>query len=530
MISLKMKLLATSTLFVLFMALTFHWTVNRIFVPERSSLMLRYKGPLLLGKRIQAKNGHFAQDGEIGVREKLCGPGRHFYSPIWWERKIIKDQVVETGSVAIVRSMLGDDLPANEYLVDGNLGESKYKGILRKAYGPGVYRAHPYAYEFVIVDTVQRDVGNQIKHSGWVSIPTGYVGVVTNQQSIPSKNQLKGVQSNVLPPGIYPINGREQEIDIIEIGFRETSIKVENLVDAKGDLVVDETGEPQVKNTESGISFPSNDGFTIQIDFTTIWGIMPEQAPEAVSTFGNIKAIEQKVVLPQTESICRNEGSLYPAVELLVGDDRQKFQIETSNAFEKVLNDKHLTLLYGLVEHIYIPMPIRTPIQQKFIADEEKLTADQEQITAREEGRFVEAERQVLLESAQVTVNTERLFAERIAEGAKQVAEIAAEKSKLVAAIDRQTAELQAKADIVKGEAAAQAEKLYQEALSQKFQLAVQSFGSGQAFNQWKFANELPEDIEFQFLYAGEGTFWTDIDNFTDAAIGKQLNETIKKK
>jgi hypothetical protein len=31
--------------------LFFNWTVNRVYVPEGHSLMLRYKGPLIFGSR-----------------------------------------------------------------------------------------------------------------------------------------------------------------------------------------------------------------------------------------------------------------------------------------------------------------------------------------------------------------------------------------------------------------------------------------------------------------------------------------------
>ncbi len=57
----------------------FDWTVNRIYVPEGKSLLLRYKGPLLFtwGNKYAAP-GHFAEEGEIGVMKVMPGPGRHF--------------------------------------------------------------------------------------------------------------------------------------------------------------------------------------------------------------------------------------------------------------------------------------------------------------------------------------------------------------------------------------------------------------------------------------------------------------------
>ncbi|MEZ6049433.1 MAG: hypothetical protein R3C11_28415 [Planctomycetaceae bacterium] len=67
----------------------------------------------------------------------------------------------------------------------------------------------------------------------------------------------------------------------------------------------------------------------------------------------------------------------------MVGDDREKFQHVTSEEFEKVLSEKEITSLYGLVRHVYILKEVREPIQTAFIADELKLTRIQEQETAK---------------------------------------------------------------------------------------------------------------------------------------------------
>jgi regulator of protease activity HflC (stomatin/prohibitin superfamily) len=492
-----------------------HWTINRVYVPEGHSLRLRYKGPLLFGSRKSATPGQYAQEGEIGVLEQLRGPGRHFYCPIWWERTIIDDIVVKPGEVAVVTSKMGDPLPEGQFLVDGDFSgpnRARHKGILRKVYGPGRYRVNDYGFEFTIVKTGQENVGDQVKHSGWVMIPTGYVGVVTYLADNPEQGRVAGIQEDVLPPGLYPINPREQQVDIVEIGFRETSIAVDKLTDSQGQVQLDESGEPQAV-PNSGIGFPSNDGFDIQIDFTAIWGVMPEDAPEVVRTFGSIEAAEQKVILPQSESICRNNGSKMGAVELLVGESRQQFQLDTSEAFRDVLADKHLTLLYGLMRHIYIPQEMRVPIQNGYVADELKLTREQETETAKTEANLREAEKTVELEAEKIRVETEKMQANVIAEGQKQAREIDAETEQLVAAIDKQIAEIEAQKTVTMGEAEAEAEKLQQEATAQKFQLAVEAFGSPPAYNKWQFAEGLPESIDLRLFYAGEGTLWTDLKN-----------------
>ena len=499
---------------VLMCAGMFHWTVNRVYVPPGKSLQLRYKGSILpFVAQEKAKPGHFAEEGQVGVLSRLRGPGRHFYCPIWWERTVVDDFVVPPGNVAVVTSKLGEPLPPNEFLVDGDLGTTQNKGILRKVFGPGRYRANPYAYDFSIKPTETTHVGAQIKHMRWVNIPTGYVGVVTYKTDSKLDNKKAGIQTDVLPPGLYPVNPHEREVDIVEIGFRESSIHVTK--QQKNNVVtLDESGEP-LPTADTGINFPSNDGFEIQMDFTAIWGIMPENAPAVVQKFGNIQAVEQKVIIPQSESICRNNGSRLGAVELLVGDSRLDFQTKTSKEFESVLSDKGITLLYGLVRHIYIPQDVRFPIQQSFIADELKLTRDQEKETAKTEADLREAEKMIELEAEKIRVETIKLVANVKAEGEKKSREIDAEKRQKVATVDKQIAELDAQKVVALGEADAKAEQMQQEARAAKFALAIEAFGDGDAYTRWQFAEGLPENIDLRLLYAGEGTLWTDLKNIT---------------
>lgn len=513
----------------------FDFSVNRIYVPVGKSLQLRYKGPLLVGSGKNPPDGRLSrmESMEVGVMEEMLGPGRHFYCPLWWVRELVDDRIVKPGEVAIVTSLVGKDLPGgagtmgsdSQFLVEGDIGKTEYKGMLRKVYGPGRYRVNPYAYKFEIIKTEIERNDTQTKYSGWVEISHGRVGVVTNQTDNPETGAKKGIQPNVLPPGIYPINPREQKVDIVEIGYREKSIVSAVKLDNAGNPVLDPSGEPMMTENAGGIVFPSRDGFTIHMDFTSIWGIMPEQAPHVISSLGNIEAVENRVVVPFIESICRNEGSKLGAVELLVGESRESFQDETTEQFKQKLEETGVALQYGLVRHIFIPQEVRLPIQQRYVADELKLTRDQEQLTARTEANLREAERKVELEAERIRVSTEKLVAEKKADGEKQAAETRAETTKLVAAIDRQTAEFERQATIALGQAQSEAQRLMEQAQANRFKLAVGAFGTGDAFNHWVFATGLPDDIQLQLLYAGEGTFWTDLKSFTDVMLGRQVQE-----
>jgi uncharacterized membrane protein YqiK len=246
------------------------------------------------------------------------------------------------------------------------------------------------------------------------------------------------------------------------------------------------------------------------MDFTAIWGVMPEQAPHAVATFGNIEQVENKVVLPQIESICRNNGSRFAAPALLVGADREKFQEGNVKEFQQVLSEKQITLLFGLVRHIYIPREVREPIQSAFIADELTLTREQEQLTAKAEALLREAEKNVELQTETVNVDTEKKYQTNLAEGDREAKTIDAQTARLVAAIQKETAELKAEATKVLGQAENEGKTLIEQAHGDRFRLAVEAFGSAQAYNDWIFASNLPDNVELKLLYAGEGTLWTD--------------------
>lgn len=203
------------------------------------------------------------------------------------------------------------------------------------------------------------------------------------------------------------------------------------------------------------------------------------------------------------------------AVELLVGESREGFQTSVSDEFQGVLGSKSISLLYGLVRHIYIPQEVRLPIQKGYVSDELRLTRDEETKTARIEANLREAESKVDLEAERIRVDTERLRAGVMAEGEKKAKEIAAETVQLVAQIDRETAELDAQKDVMLGRAESGAKQMAAEAIADKFRLAVKAFGSPSAFNKWEFAEQLPASLDLKLFYAGEGTLWTDLENIT---------------
>jgi regulator of protease activity HflC (stomatin/prohibitin superfamily) len=509
------------------------WMVCRVEVPPGQSLLLRYKGPFPFGSVPQAPEGTLVQTDsrgrpqQVGILEVMPGPGRHFYSPLEYEITLVNDILIEPGQIGVVTAKFGKPLPPGTYLVDAE----GYRGIWRRVLTPGRYRINSYGYDVKIgdvADCVEPSTrGQRLEHDPTL-IPPGYVGVVTNKTDNPRTKQVQGIQDNILQPGIYFLNPAEKRVDMISVGYNETSLTVEVRDRAEAgpganrdDRLGRTTSQDPTYKPGTGIEFPSNDGFPIHLDFTAIWGILPDQAPDVVRQFGTLKDVEQKVILPQIGSICRLHGSKRGAVDLLVGDSREEFQTDTSEELERVLESKNLSLLFGLTRHIYVPGQVREPIQKAKIADEMKLTRDQEQLTAKAQADLTEAKAKVVLEERRTRAETEKLVAKVAAEGEKRAREIEALTDRLRAEIDAKTAQVEARTTKALGEANARTTELTRQAEAERFRLYVEALGGPDAYNRYVFAEGLSPGLRLGVFYAGPGTFWTDLRGFEATMLGK---------
>lgn len=525
---------ALAALYVIGYLGVWKWTVCRIEVPAGSSLQLYYRGPFPFGSAPQAPEGTLAQTdawgrpSQIGVLEQMPGPGRHFYSPLEYRSEIVPDIVIKPNELGVVISRVGKPLPEGAVLAEG----PGYRGTWRRVLTPGRYRMNPFAYTVKVIGAsdpfakggpVTSAVGLLRRPGDPTLIPPGYVGVVSIRIGNEATGETRGIQENVLQPGIYYINPEEKLIDIISVGFNETTLMVEatEIDEAPGTHVNKTLARDPVYATGKGIEYPSSDGFTIHMDYTAIWGILPDQAPDVVRQFGALADVEQKVILPQIGSICRLHGSKRGAVDLLVGDMREEFQTDTAEELERILASKNLTLLFGLTRHIYVPAQVREPIQKKYIADELKLTRDQEQLTAQAQAELTEAKAKVMLEERRTKAETTKMVAELIAEGEKKANEIAAETEKLQAEIDARTALIQAEVTKTMGEAEAHKIELANEAQAERYVRYVEALGGPDAYNRYVFAEGLPTDLKLGVFYAGPGTLWTDLKGFEQILLGK---------
>ena len=236
-------------------------------------------------------------------------------------------------------------------------------------------------------------------------------------------------------------------------------------------------------------------------------------------------------------SICRNIGSTYAARDFIQGEKRELFQRALTAELQRICRAKNLEILIALVREIEVHAPaagveggdvtedLKRTIQQSYIAIESRLTMDKQREAAAVKARLEEERKKVDIARETIKADTRVMVANVLAEGEKSAAEIDAQAQLEVATIQQEVAKYEAQRVDILGQAHADVEKMKNEAEAKGYELLVQAFGSGHAYNLYTFAeNFKPESI--QLFFAGEGTFWTDLSRLEQIGAGKLLQRT----
>lgn len=541
------------------------WFAFRVYVPEdRCAVLVRKTGRALPPGQLVA-----TEPGQKGIQRDVLGPGRYFYNPYSWDHELKHLTTIPAGDpstwewihslsarqrdalragtfafkgefpqIGVVTRKVGKDPAPGQVVVTKASG---IKGILEEVLTPGTYKINPYIYE--------------VKLYPAIVIPAGFVGVVTNlfadragasttkrppvgdDEPAAAPDEAgegdkpadlrshvrplarpgeRGTLRDVLQPGVYFINPKLQKVTLLEIGFNEYS---------------------QIKVSESEnyrISFPSDTGYLISVGVTVIWGIHPEHAAETINEFGNIDRVLDKVIGPQLRSICRNIGSTYAARDFIQGEKREMFQRALTAELQRICRGKNIEILLALVRQIEVHAPMAGPvggevpqdlkrtIQESFIAIESQLTKAKQRAAAAVQARLEEELKKVDIARETVKADSRVMVANILAEAEKQAAQIDAQAALEVATIHEEVAKLAAQRIEILGKANADVEKMKNESEAKGYQMLINAFGSGHAYNLYTFAeNFQPESI--RLFFAGEGTFWTDLARFEELGAAKLL-------
>lgn len=562
---------------------SWQWIFCRFYVPPgfMAVLVAKEGKPLPPGQIL-------AKAGQMGVQEDVLGEGRHFRNPIIFEWRLEPCVTILPGKVGVVTSKVGANLPQGEFLADRG-----QKGVWRGVLGPGRYRMNPSAYQIDIHDAI--------------SIPIGYVGVVTSlagKPAVPGEFaglKEKGVRGDILQPGLFFVNPKEFKIDVLEVGVNQISMqgKEGGAVITKGQILsqnraVDELqfkvlekqadqrqeyadqeqstlsqaarprqsllgaasssdavggklkkedkdekrrqgtapasrampAEADAKPTALAfvvnqfVGFPSRDGFEISLDMTVELELEPARIARVFRDYGDLPAVAEKIIIPQILSVSRLKGSAYRATDFIVGEGREKFQSDLTEALRKSLSERQIKVHNALIRHVNVPDQILGPIQQRSIAQEQNLTNQERQNTARKQAELNTEQSLIEQRGAEVAQETAKLRAEIQAQKEKQVAEIKADSVKQAAEIARQTASLRAERVKKLGRAEAEAIERVEGEKARGFIAKTKALGDPMAFNMAEFAKALNPGVKITIIHAGEGTLWTDLERATLGELG----------
>jgi regulator of protease activity HflC (stomatin/prohibitin superfamily) len=556
---LKLAVLAVAAVFLVYVGV-WQWGFCRFYVPPNQMAVISAKS----GKDLPPGQ-ILAEKGQKGIQREVLGEGRHFLNPVFFEHKIVPVTIIQPGKVGVVTSKVGEDLPEGEFLADPG-----QKGIWKNVLGPGKYRLNPYGYKIDVVDAM--------------SVPIGYAGVVTSLSggqapagAFAGDNQ-KGVRKDILQPGLYYVNPEQYKVDVLEIGVNQVSLtgKKGGEVVTKNRLAAQNVAMDELQSavfeeqrakredyvanssllttkapagarpalakqaradSDKGkqylqgetmntlglsefVEFPSRDGFKISLDMSVEMELRPGDIASIYSSYGDLPALVDKIIMPQITSISRNKGSEYRAKDFIVGEGREKFQNDLTAALAATLGEKKIVVHNALIRHVEVPNQILDPIQQASIAVEQDLTNKERQNTAKKEAELNTELSLIDQRRMQVEQETRKLQAEIKADQEKQVAELKAETVRNVAEIDMETAGIKADSVRILAQAGADALKLVEGARADGFRLKAEAFADPVAFIYWQMARNLNPQLKINILHAGEGTLWTDLEKATLGDLG----------
>lgn len=408
-----------------------------------------------------------------GIMYKVLPEGRYFYDPFFWERSTHRAIVIGQDEVGIRIRQYGHPLPPGKIVATTD----DERGPLADVLMPGRYNINPYAYE--------------VKRVKPIHIPAGFVGVQRLFHGAEPQNPNdwvvakgeRGVQPDVLPPGLYYNNPFVRQINLIDVRSHTLDLR-----------------------DKDAIRFPSSDSFEIVIEATIEYAISQEMAPYVMVAIGGHGDIEEKLILPNARSLSRIEGSKLLAKEFISGESREAFQ----NAFFEGLRlqcaAQGIEIRATPIRRIEPPAAIANPISDRQLADQQILQYRNEIKVAESQAELVEQEEMQKQNQAIGGASREVVTIVMKAEERKAVALTDANKRHEVAKLALEAARENAAALLSRGQADAEVIRLQFQAEAEPLREAVSAFGGGEAYAQFFFYQRLAPALK-SVLANTEGSF-----------------------
>lgn len=394
-----------------------------------------------------------------GIVYKTLTEGRYFYDPFFWECiNDIPATFIEQDEIGILIRKYGKPLPPGKVVAT----QPDERGPLAEVLRQGRHNINPFAYD--------------VRRVGPIRIPEGSVGVQTlysgqfpqNPNAYVVEAGNRGVQPDVLPPGLYFVNPYVREVRPIDVRSHTLDLR-----------------------DDDAIHFPSKDSFRIVIEGTVEYAIQQERAPYVMAAIGDHEDIRTKLILPYMKSLARIEGSKLEAREFISGDTRKAFQDRVFGGLREQCAEQGIEIRATLIRRIEPPAAIAGPISERQVA-EQQITQYQNEIKlAESQARLVEQQEMQKQNEEIGKANREVVTLTLTAEQRKGVAVVEANQRFEVAKLQLEAARANAAAMLARGKADADVVLLNYQAEANPLASAIDAFGSGEAYAQYHFYRKL---------------------------------------
>lgn len=482
-IPLRVALIGLIPLLVL-LGVCYVWFVQRVEVDAGEVLVLVRKvgqtlpaeaeGQVVLYPALLEKLGEPADSVKYkGIVYDVKPEGRFFYDPFLYERDVPKATFIEQDQIGILIRKYGQPLPSGKIVAT----EPHERGPLAEILRPGRHNVNPFAYDVKRVKPIRISEGS-------VGVQTLYSGQDPDNPNryVVDKGQ-RGVQPDVLPPGLYYNNPYVRRIDIIDVRSHTLDLR-----------------------DDDAILFPSKDSFQIVIEGTVEYAIRQDMAPYVMSAIGDHPDVKKKLIIPYVKSFARIEGSKLEAREFISGDTRKAFQDRVFEGLREQCSAQGIDIRAWLIRRIEPPAAIANPISDRQVADQQINQYQNEIKLAESQARLVEQEEMQKQNLEIGGANLEVVTITKQAEQRKAVALTEANKRFEVAKLDLEAAKENAVALVSRGEASAEVILLNYEAEAKPLSDAIRAFGGGESYAQYFFYQKLGPALK-SVLASTDGPF-----------------------
>lgn len=491
-----------------------------------------------------------AEPGQKGIWRHVLGPGRYRLNPVGYGIDITDALSIPIGYVGVMTSLSGEQAPEGEFAKVGQ------KGVREDILQPGLYYINTREFKVDVLEVGVNQVsligskqGGGIITKGQIQTSNGAMDELNRNalmQQAQKREEYLGNNTSSLRYNADNPNAPAQSFfsrNQVAPESAQARLEKEKRATTGGGKPArrpqpSSLPPPQQQQADNEatfvlnqfVEFPSKDGFEISLDMTVEFELLPQNIAWIFRNYGDLPAAVDKIIMPQILSISRLKGSAYGAREFIVGEGREKFQNDMTEALAKTLGEKKIVIHNALIRHVNVPMQILDPIQQASVAVEQDLTNKEKQNTAKKQAELNTELSLIDQRRGEVAQETEKLKAEIKADQSKQVAEIGAETLRQVAEIEKQTAGVRAEKTMKLGKAQADVVRLVEGEKANGFQLKIKAFGDPVAYNLSTFADSLSDDIKINILHSGPGTLWTDLQKAGLGELGgaKILQQTKK--